>query len=136
MKKKNLFLILLIFIPYCLFSDIQYPESLYVKHNETEYRILLGSTPQRVIRRFGHPLEEKMIFRINSGVWEFWELRYFNFILRYNTYYNEITEIILFDDTFKTSLNIKVGDSEEDVLKVYGNPRSVNKLGNTNIYMK
>jgi hypothetical protein len=109
-------------MPYYLFSEIQYPESLYVEHTETGYRILLGSIPQNVEREYGHPLEKKMLFRVASGAWELWETRYSNFIIRYSTYYNEITEIILLNDTFKTSLGIKVGDTEENLIKTYGNP--------------
>ncbi len=124
MRRKYLF-ILLALIPCYLFSEIQYPESLYVEYKETKYRILLGSIYHYVEEAFGIPLEKKMLFREASDAYEIWELRYSDFNLTYSTYHNKIIDITILNDTFKTSLNIEIGDSEEDVIKVYGNPSEI-----------
>jgi hypothetical protein len=131
--KNKFVLFLLLFIPSYLFSDLQYPESLYVVHKESGYRILLGSTLyQNIERNFGNPTERKLISRGHNtasrepnGASEIWEITYPDFILQYNIYYGEVTSITLLNDTFKTSLDINIGDREDDLLKAYGEPSEI-----------
>jgi hypothetical protein len=135
--KRNYILVLLLLIPSYLFSDIRYPESLYLEHKQTGYRILLGSIPQYVEMEYGTPLERKMLFREATGAWELWELKYSDFTFMYSTYHNKIMDVTIFTNAFKTSLGIEIGDSEENVLKAYGEPSEIiYNMAKTIIYNK
>jgi hypothetical protein len=54
MNCKHLVFLLLI-IPVALFADILYPDSLYVIHEDTGYKILLGTSPEFIEKEFGQP---------------------------------------------------------------------------------
>jgi hypothetical protein len=125
MKYKCLFLFL--FIPVCLFAEIVYPESLYVIDKKFGYKLMIGTSPEFVENFFGKPKEKILRFKFISPDYEFWDIIYNDFEIRYQTYDHMITSIKINTDAFYTSKNITVGSSLSEVIQGYGDPTYINR---------
>jgi hypothetical protein len=113
----------LLFIPFSLYADISFPESLYIIHEETGYKILLGTSPEFIEKEFGLPKEKSLKFKFTSPDYELWDMIYNGFEIRYQTYDKMISSITVKTPGFSTSKNIKVGSGLPDLIKAYGNPK-------------
>jgi hypothetical protein len=120
MKLKILFL--LFFPPLLSFGDIIFPDSLYVVHKETGYKIMIGTAPEFVERHFGKPQKKILRFKFQSPDYEIWDIVYDSFEIRYQTYDNIITSIKLLNNSFSTSQNVEIGYLQTNVINIYGTP--------------
>jgi hypothetical protein len=120
MKKILLF----IFIPVFSFGDIIFPESLYLIHRETGYKILVGTPPEFIEKFFGPPKKKVLQFKFHSPDYEIWDMFYEAFEIRYQTYSMMVTSITITITTnaFCTSEGLTVGTPLTEVIKSYGNP--------------
>lgn len=108
-----------------LSAEISFPESLYVIHKESGYKILIGSSPYFIINKFGKPKHENVLFHFESPEYEIIEYVYDDFSIRLQTYRLVIMMIVIIENSFCTSQGIEVGNTEEDVIVAYGNPNDI-----------
>jgi hypothetical protein len=118
-------------MPMCVFSEITYPDSLYIIDKESGYKIMLGSSPEFAEIHFGQPKAKLLKFSFTSPDYEIWDIIYDGFEIRYQTYDKMISGIKITTDVMCTSENISVGSSLSEVIQAYGNPTRtrVNKEG-------
>ncbi len=119
---KKYIIVFLLIVPWTLSADIDYPESLYIVHKETGYKLLLGSAPNFVKNFFGDPIEDKVLFRLESPDYKIRECVYPDFVIRYQTFDLIIMTISVSSHAFRTSKDIEIGSSSREVTSAYGVP--------------
>ena len=118
---KQLIILFLVFIPFSLFGEITFPESMYVVDVETGFKIMLGLPPAFVEKEYGTPKEKKLQHKFSSGR-EDWIITYDDFVMRYETRNMRLTSIRITTPRFCASSGIKIGDTLSDVIRIYGHP--------------
>jgi len=126
--KRFLLIIVFVFIPFSLFGEITFPESVYLVDNETGFKIMLGQPPRFIEDEYGTPNEKILIRKFSSGN-GVWRLVYNDFEMMYETRDMLITYIRTTGSRFSTS-KVKIGDSLSDIIRLYGNPDYTTTINN------
>ena len=124
---KFSFVCLILFIPFSIFSDIVFPESLYVIDTESSYKIMLGVSPEFIEKEYGEPNDKKLRYKFSSPNYEIWSMTYDGFEIWYDTYDKMITSIEILNQSFCTSKYIKIGDPLSKIIQLYGAPNYISK---------
>jgi len=119
--KKLWFVYFILFIPFSLFSEIDFPDSAYMVDVDTGFKIMLGLPPSFAEREYGVPKEKEMRSRHGNGR-EYWSMTYDNFEIWYEAKDMMITDFFVTNQKFRTPKGVKVGDSMSSIVKTYGNP--------------
>lgn len=121
--KRLLLIILLVFIDSIVFAEITYPDYYYVIDRETNFRIVLGGTPEFVSKYYGRPVVKQLLLKATSPDYEIWrEIFEIGLTIDYETYDFMISNITIKTQRFITSKGIKIGSSESEVIEKYGEP--------------